>query len=269
MGRRSLPVILTALLVSAVSASLHAQAGEPPPEPAGLAWGGEEMRTSFCVHFLIDPALSGLLPFGGVPLATAAQATEIHPALKNVIAGSAEYGSWIPSSLCLYQYGVLTSPSGTVTDRSDPQGFLVWSAPAAAPGPAPAEVWVTNGRLARQSSQPQVRFGRFDLERSPIPETTKEQLELKVGKTLITWQGRMGADSTAVGAPAEAAWLLAGSQGSTWTASARFGMRSERPMIGALRVEGKGELARILGASPIRFAGPIRLGGEGAVTFSR
>ena len=269
MRRRSLSVAMSTVLLSAAAGSLEAQAAEPARSEAALAWGGEEMRAGFCVHFLIDPSMSARLPFGGVALATAGQAQGLHPALKGVVAESSEYAAWFPSSLCLYQYGLLTTPSGTVSDRSEPQGFLVWSSPAATPGAAPATVWVTSGRLARQSSQPHVEFGRFELDRSPVPETTKEQLVLKVGKTLITWQGRMGGDSTAVSSPIEAAWRLAGSQGSTWTANARFGVRAERPMIGALRVEGKGELATVLGASPIRFAGPVHVGGEGEVTFNR
>ena len=268
MRRRSLPVIVTTLL-AAVAGPLHAQAAEPA-RTQGLAWGGEELRAGFCVHFLIDPSMTASLPFGGAALATAGRAPSIHPALKSALADSAAYASWIPSSLCLYQFGQLTTPSGTVTDRSEPQGFLVWSAPAAEAGrPAPAAMWVTNGRLARQASQPQVEIGRFELERAPVPETTKEQLTVKVGKTSITWQGRLGSDSSAVIAPVEAAWRMAGTQGSEWTARARFGARAERAMIGALGVEGKGELARILGASPIRFAGPIQVGGEGEVAFSR
>ena len=269
MRRRSLPVVVFTLLVSAAGA-LHAQAAEPVRSQAGLAWGGEELRAGFCVHFLVDPSLSASLPFAGAALLTAGQSPAIHPALKSALADSAAYASWIPSSLCLYQFGLLTTPSGTVTDRSEPQGILVWSAPAAEAGrPAPAVMWVTNGRLARQQSQPQVEIGRFELERAPVPETTKEQLTLKVGKTSITWQGRLGSDSSAVVAPVEIAWRVAGTQGSEWTARARFGARAERAMIGALGVEGKGELARILGASPIRFAGPIQVGGDGEVAFSR
>ena len=267
MGRRCLPVIGAALLVLALPATAVGQAADPA---AGLAWDAEGMRAGFCIHFLVDPALAGGLPFGGTALATAGDAPALHPAVRTLVAGSPEYSAWIPSSLCLYQFASVTTPSGAVTDRSDPQGFLVWSSPAATAGaPAPAEIMVSNGRLARQSSQPQVGFGRFELGRAPIPETAKEELVLKVGKTLLTWQGRMGTDSAVVQAPEEMTWRVDGSQGSVWTARARVGGRTERAMIGALRVEGKGDLAQMLGASPIRFAGPVKVGGEGRVEFTR
>jgi hypothetical protein len=40
-------------------------------------------------------------------------------------------------------------------------------------------------------------------------------------------------------------------------------------MVGALRVEGKDDLAKALQASPIRMLGPAFWGGSGEVTFQR
>lgn len=271
MRRRCLPVIVPALVAMAVPSAAGAQAAEPVRSGSGMTWEGEGMQAGFCIHFLVDPALAEALPFGGTSLATAERAPALHPSLKTVISGAPEFAAWIPSSLCLYEYASVATPTGTVANRSDPQGFLVWSAPAADPGaPAPAEIMVSNGRLARQPTQPQVSFGRFEIEREPIPETTKEQLVLKVGKTLLTWQGRAGSDSSTATDPEEFVWRVGGTQGSVWTGRARIlGTRTERAMIGALRVEGKGDLARMLGASPIRFAGPVSVGGEGQVEFTR
>ena len=39
-------------------------------------------------------------------------------------------------------------------------------------------------------------------------------------------------------------------------------------LSGALRIEGKGELAQVLTASPIRYVGPIVWGGSGSMTFA-
>ena len=263
-------MLLFTLLASSAADRAAAQAADNGREEAGLAWDAEEMRAGFCIHFLVDPAMKAALPFGNAPLATAGEAQGLHTSVSTLVAGSPEHSTWSPSSLCLFQYATVNTPSGVVSDRSDPQGFLVWSSPAATAGsPAPAEIFVTSGRLARQSGQPQVSIGRFELKRAPVPETTKEEVVLEIGKTVLTWQGRMGSDSTATGAPTETVWRIGGTQGSTWTARARIATRTERAMIGALRVEGKGELATMLGASPIRFAGPVGIGGEGRVAFSR
>jgi hypothetical protein len=42
-----------------------------------------------------------------------------------------------------------------------------------------------------------------------------------------------------------------------------------RALVGSLRVEGKGDLAKLLKASPIRFVGPLYRGGGGELRFTR
>ena len=61
----------------------------------------------------------------------------------------------------------------------------------------------------------------------------------------------------------------AGNRNSDWSGVFRLAGGSERALVGALRVDGKGWLAKALKASPIRAVGAVATGGTLEVTLAR
>jgi len=103
-----------------------------------------------------------------------------------------------------------------------------------------------------------------------VPGGTEDRYELKVGKTLIMFEGHAAPDSTLLTAPVEESWVFAGTRGGVvWRILAALQPTSTRALVGALRIQGKDDLAMALRASPIRLVGPIYSGGTGEILFSR
>jgi hypothetical protein len=91
---------------------------------------------------------------------------------------------------------------------------------------------------------------------------------VKVGKTTVTWDGRLAGDSVAVREPIETAWATASGRGGQAAGRLILSPVYSRAMAGALKVDGKDAFAKALKASPTRFAGPAYRGGTGQVTFA-
>ena len=69
--------------------------------------------------------------------------------------------------------------------------------------------------------------------------------------------------------PIQESWSVSGLRGQMWNARLIRTPSWSRPLVGSLTVEGKGDLAKALKASPIRFVGPLYIGGGGELHFSR
>jgi hypothetical protein len=92
---------------------------------------------------------------------------------------------------------------------------------------------------------------------------------VRVGKTTVTWDGRPARDSAAVAEPVSIGWSKRTLKGDLAEGQVVLTPGHSRAMVGALKVEGKGDLAKALKASPTRFAGPSYSGGGGTVRFSQ
>jgi hypothetical protein len=68
----------------------------------------------------------------------------------------------------------------------------------------------------------------------------------------------------------EESWSVPGIRGSgLWTVRMAVSPAWTRPLVGSLTVEGKGDLAKALKASPTHFVGPLYFGGSVELRFSR
>jgi hypothetical protein len=100
-------------------------------------------------------------------------------------------------------------------------------------------------------------------------DTSGTEYRQTIGKTQLVWSGRTAGDSTRFGRPIVETWRLSGVRGVTWSVQLSLSPAWARGLVGSLRVEGKGDLAKALKASPIRFVGPFYRGGGGELRFTR
>ena len=115
-----------------------------------------------------------------------------------------------------------------------------------------------------------IPIGMFKRSRRPIPESNRHRYEIKIGKTVLSWDGQLaGRDSTAVPDPGQSSLIFQGTRSIKWTATVASQPAWTRALAGVFRVEGKDDLAVALRASPIRQFGPMYWGGAARVEFTR
>lgn len=272
-----------ALLLCLAAAS---HMGWPAPVSAQrqpAEWKIEGLRQAFCVQLLLDPASEPLkdLPARYRPL-PASEAKNLHPTLRGMVEDRGPFASWTPSRLCFLTADTIRTNEFLLSDKSGrtPRLFAYWCATATAPGGGAAEVvlglFANSDRLlhsAREARYPvreaKVSVGRVpevDENGTPSPD---DRFQVRIGKTVITWDGRLAGEPAAVSAPVAIAWVTPALEGSGAKAGVALTPSGSRAMVGALKVEGKDELAASLRASPSRFAGPAYSGGAGTITLSR
>jgi hypothetical protein len=278
MGRSFLLGMAMAAQV-AVAAPLAAQGGKPEAQP----WRLMGLRTGFCIQFLLDPTAETLqaLPQAFLPV-SASEADDLHISLRGVVEARPEFASWSPSRLCFHAVDTVRTDTYTLADKSGrhPQLFGLWTVRAAPPGGPPRDValelfsnsdrLIRSARLAGQV----VRSARLDVGLVPVEDeegvpSTEERFQVKIGKTLITWDGHLVGDSVGIPEPVRATWEVQGVRSGVASGILDLSPVHERPMAGSLKVDGKDALAKLLRASPTRFAGPAYRGGEGTILLDR
>lgn len=246
-------------------------------------WQIEGLRTSFCVRLLVDPAqLDVPIPAGTRPLRADA-IEDLIPALRAVVSTQPEYGGWTPSSICLYYMETVDVGSLRVTER-DPNKVPmlgIWSlASADVVGDARKDVvlriFTNTGRLERAG---QVNGLDIRTVRSTVREIANEddpsappigtRYEFKLGKTLLTWDGRRASDSTRAKGRLSSEWRADSRRRGPMSARLSLNPEWTKPMVGSLRVEGDDAFAHAIKASPIRFVAPAVQGGSGQLVFGR
>jgi hypothetical protein len=101
-------------------------------------------------------------------------------------------------------------------------------------------------------------------------DTVPDAYNVKIGKTLLVWNGRPARDSTRVTQPIVESWSMVGLRSlGIWQTELELLPQWTQALVGSLRVEGKGDLAKALKASPIRFVGPLYRGGGAKLRFRR
>jgi len=277
------PVVLVLTLVVAAQVAVAATLSAQKEDAESQAWRLEGLRKGFCVQLLMDPAAKALeeLPAGyrAVP---ASEATDLHVSLRAVVEGQPEYASWSPSRLCFNSVDTVRTDEFILGDKSGrhPQLFASWTVLAAGPGGPPGEValnlFSNSERLIRSARLTGLRVREARLSVGPVPiedengvPSSDERFQVKVGKTTVTWDGRLARDSSAAREPFRLAWVASSERGGVATGELVLSAVTERPMAGSLKVEGKDAFAKALRASPTRFAGPAYQGGEGSVSLHR
>jgi hypothetical protein len=266
---------LAAVAQVAWTAPLAAQRAEPD-------WHLEGLRTGFCVQLLLDPASNALdeLPKGFRPV-PASEVKDLPRSLRDIVNEQPEFASWSPSRLCFQVVDTIRAGTLVVGDRSGrrPKLFASWTVDAAAPGGGAREValdlFTNDDRLVRSARlvgqtvrQARLSVGKPEPDENGVP-STDDRLEVRLGSTVVTWDGRLARDSVPVSEPVVIAWTAARLRGGPVNGQLTLAPSHSRAMVGALKVEGKGALAKALKASPTRFAGPAYLGGAGSITFKQ
>ena len=265
------PLILglaaTALLVP-VAASAQA---------ADSAWQLAGLRTGYCIQFLLDPALVRDLP-SGYRLAAASEAKDLHSSLHDVVTSQTEFASWAPARLCVHALDTIRGPDFTVKGkRNRPQLFATWTVNATTPAGGIQDVVLSlitsSGRLSKAADElgQEMRDGRLRIGKVPTVDedgvpSSDDRFEVKIGSTLITFDGRLARDTVRVPEAVTMEWRNPwAKKGGEAVGRITLHPLHARPMVGALKVEGKDVIAKALRASPTRFAGPAYEGGEGTL----
>jgi hypothetical protein len=226
------------------------------------------------VRFLVDPAVARKRLREGTRLLPADQVESLHPALRSVLEGQPEYASWIPSSLC-FIYVDAVHVSGRRYGNKNPRKLRMLGAWTLASAQEEngvrrdlvLDLFGTGGDLVRAAGLTGVKLREAGSAVSKVANTGNDLLDIKVGKTRLVWNGRAAGDSTRVEQPIQESWLTRNTRGSVRRGGTILDAEWSRPLVGALSVEGKDDLAKALKASPTRFVGPVYYGGEGQLHF--
>lgn len=269
------------LSLAAALAAAPLQAQDSGSDATTWELGG--LRSAFCLQLLLDPASELLhdLPTGwhAVPASAAAG---LHVSLRSVVEDQTEFAAWSPSRLCFATVDTIRTKDFSLADRSGrhPQLFGFWTVLAAGPSGTPQDValdlfansdrLIRSARLAGQElHEARLTVGKVPAEDENGVPSSDDRFQVKLGGTVLTWDGRLVGDSAAGTEPVDNTWAVTGMRGGVVTGSLTLSPRRAQPMAGSLKVDGKNELAKALRASPTRFAGPAYRGGAGKVSFAR
>ncbi len=251
--------------------------------PNDEVWRIGGLRNGFCVLLLVEPEFASRSVPAGLRLVPAGEAEDLHPALKSELQNQPELAGWSPSHLCFYAADTIQTDDYVLSDKSGrkPQMFALWTVSAMETGSgarrdaallllATSGRLIHSGHLAGQAIQEaEARLGKVpEVDQDDIP-SGEDRFQVRVGKTVLTWDGRQASDSAEATGSVEVSWAASASGSGKGRGSLSLSPRWASPMIGALKVEGRDGLAKALQASPVRFVGPLYRGGGGQVRFER
>lgn len=226
------------------------------------------------------------LPKGMVPVPASAVPT-LHPAVASAVAERPDsFGVWTPAQVCLFWSETVDVDGRRIEEKGgELQTVGVWSVLArpaddAAAGPRGQAValFASNWRAATLARAIQIDVDRAEAASGKVPVEdaagrlvpgADDRFQLRLGKATITWDGRLAGDPASPAAAAPHEWHAPGLRLTNWTVRGSVQPETSRPVVGALRVTGKDDLARALQASPIRFVGPWHSGGTAQLVFAR
>ena len=240
-------------------------------------WGLQGLRAGYCVRFLIEPRLASRQLRDGFRLLRADQDSTIHPALRQTIQSQPEFASWAPSSVCFYFTDAIQVGRRRVVEKDARryQMIAAWVLGAREPKTGNrrdivVDMYTSRSGLRRAAEAARVRLHDAHSVVADRADTTFDiYYNVRLERTVLTWHGRPIGDSTRVERPIQESWSVPGLRAEAWTARLAISPEWSRSLVGSLTVVGKGDLAKALKASPIRFVGPLYRGGGGELRFSR
>ena len=254
-----------------------ALSGQTRPEVKETqVWGLQGIRSGYCVRFLMEPRKAGRELEKGFHLVRADQDQTLHPALQQVIRSQPEFAAWAPSNLCFYFTDAVQVGARRVAEKN-PRNFQMiasWTLAAQEEKSGTRrdmvlDMYANRGSLIRAAEAGRVRLHEAQAIFTDRPDTTADVYSTKLNRTLLIWKGRPTGDSTRIERPMEESWAVRGIRGGgIWSVRLAVSPLWSRPLVGSLTVEGKGDLAKALKGSPIRFVGPLYRGGGGEMRFT-
>jgi hypothetical protein len=262
------------VIASCCVSPVWAQDGAPAKDQK--IWALEGLRAGYCISFLTDPASARDELDKSLRLLRADGDSALHPALRQVIQSQPEFAAWSPSSLCFYYTDAVRLGSRRIVehDARKAQMLGIWSIGAVEQGSQIRRdlvlgMYASRERLRTAAAADLVQLEEAEAAFRAGADTVGDQYSQRIGKTLLVWIGRTAGDSARVPQPVRESWRVPGRRRMVWSADLSLMPTWARDLVGSLRVEGKGDLAKSLRASPIRFVGPFYHGGRGQLRFSR
>lgn len=255
-------------LVACGTSLLRAQGPKDPK--ASQHWTLQGLQAGYCVRFLIEPGRASKLLPGDLRLIPAGQDGTLHSALRQVIRSQPEFASWAASDLCFYFTDAVQVGDRRVADKDHRkhQMFTAWTLAAADKKSGTRldralALYAGGSGLTHAGEANRVRLREAHTSIAYHPDSTFDTYSIKLERASLIWKGRATGDSTAVQQPIQESWLLDAQRGGALHATFVLRPAWSSLMVGSLTVEGKGDLAKALKASPIRFVGPFLRGGGG------
>jgi hypothetical protein len=221
----------------------------------------------------VDPKRAAEELREGFVLLPAERDQTLDPALRQIVQSQPEFAGWIPSRVCFYFSDAVQVGNRRLAERGRRYQMLgVWTMAALEQGSGGRRdlalgLYANRESLLRAARVAEVRMKEVHsvVDRAD----TSSIFSVKIGKTLLAWNGRQAGDSTRVAENIEESWSVPGLRSKLWSARLTIKATFRWALVGSLRVEGKGDLGEALRASPIRFMGPLYQGGGGELRFSR
>jgi hypothetical protein len=239
-------------------------------------WGLQGLRSGYCVRFVIDQRAATRELKPGFRVVPASQDAALHPALQHLIQGQPEFAGWVPSSLCFYFTDAVQVGNRRVVEKNprNQQMLAVWTLATQEERSGSRRdlalgIFSGRGSLIHAAEAAGVRLHEADAAVLDSADSANDVYTIKLERTSLMWRGRPTGDSSRVERPIEESWLVPGVRGGVWAVRLMLSPVWSRPLVGSLTVEGKGDLAKALKASPIRFVGPLYRSGAGELRFSR
>jgi hypothetical protein len=245
-------------------------------ESRSRVWSFRGIRAEYCVRFLIKPDAASRKVKDGYALVRADQDPHLHSALRHTIQGQPEFAGWAPSRLCFYFTDTLQLDRRRFVEKDSRKHQMigVWTlaardVEAGTRRDLAVDMYASRGNLVRAAEGSGVRLREAESVFTGWADATADTHRAKLDKTLVIWRGRPAGDSTRVAQPVEESWSIPGRRSSKLSAGVVMRPQWSRSLVGSLTVEGKGDLAKALKASPIRFVGPLYWGGSAELRFTR
>ena len=258
MRRRALAGLLA--LMPAVT---HAQ------EPGADAWQFGNLQQGYCVTYLVSPEdAPALLPEDAQPIRLDAM-PNAPPVLARLLKDQPEFASWMPSYICIYRFGRADVAGREViasSGASEMVGMVSFAARVVANQPDGglfvSRLFTNDKRIARATDSTAMAFQQVKTTYGKAAHGDDERHILVLGKSTLIWDGHAASDSAPVAAPIRQAFVVQGPRNKQVMLTWRLTATQTRSMVGALVVQGKDRLAKLLRKSPIRYLGPIYEGGK-------
>jgi hypothetical protein len=238
-------------------------------------WDLHGLRAGYCVRFLVEPRVAARKLRAGFVLIRAETDSTMHPALRGVIHREPDFSRWTPSNLCFYFTDAVQLGARRVVEKDarSYQMLAVWTL-GTEEQKSGARRDIVVDMYASRTSMVRAAAALMPLREAHSvvhdrTDTPSDVYSVSLERTLLVWRGHPIGDSTRVERPIEESWLITGTRGVLWGGRLAFDPTWSQPLVGSLTVEGKGDLAKALKASPIRFVGPLYRGGAAELMFSR
>jgi hypothetical protein len=255
----------------AVAAAAHAQ-----NEADAGHWEFGDSRGGFCIWYLADPVLAAKLVDGNTQLAPAGQGEGLPPAVARVIQDEPRFAQWIPATVCLGFFGTVTVGTDVIARAENDKPVIVATSALAASSPrgVAGAGWylldlLTNHRSVRSSAgDAGFAAGGLDYLVRPSDSNEDESLEFDFSGVNVFWIGHAYGERS-VGTTQAMSFGYAGGRKTNWKLTISASPKESQPVVGALRVEGKNDLAKALKSSPIRIVTPRDYGGGATLSFQK